>query len=364
MDGIHNLDDKINKKKLNIYFYEYIILYIIKMSTQYIVKFRTISNDDDFSSSEFVDGFAEISEHKLSNSAIPTISVRTHKSDSDAKNVVLFQKYITNKFAQINFSEDEKICSIQYNDGYNHNKTYTSFLKFDSNSSSAYSDFKKNFESHLNSKYETEYYNNGRIMYVGEILYNKDDEGKTTNRVPNGNGTLYFNTFGKNIKYNGEFDDGSYDGSGTFYNKDGKVTITSLNISNGIPTQKGKLKINYTDKYEVIDINFNELWEKVGIETKKQKKDFVMKDNFVNEVTKIYWQKDDLNLNELTFREKNATEQRTELWKELKKIKQEIIQKQTVTENKSENNYKMMFNLLIITFSINMAMHFIKGTIC
>ena len=343
----------------------YKYLYIIKMSTQYIIKFKTNVNDDDcFRIKESIDGYVELSEQKTSRMTIPTITVRTCENASDEKNTTLFYKYITNKFAEVDFNDTDRVCSIAYNDGYNQTTTYTTTLTFDKNSSSAYSDFKKNFEAHLNSKYETEYYSNGRVMYVGEILYNKDDDGKTTNRVPNGNGTLYFNTFGKAIKYDGEFEEGVYDGGGIFYNKDGKITITALNISNGIPTQKGKLNINYTNKKEVIDITFNELWAKAVMTTKKEKKDFVMNDNFVNDVAKIYWQKDDLNFNELTFRDKNASEQRTELWKEIKKLRSEIIQKQNNSDVKSNENFKLVFNTILITFSINLLMHFMRATLC
>jgi len=335
------------------------------MATQYIIKFKTCVNDDDcFRVRESVDGFVELSEHKSSRMTIPTIAVRTCKNVNDDKNVTLFYKHITNKFAEVDFNDATKLCSIAYNDGYNQNNTYTSTLMFDKNSSSAYSDFKKNFEALLNSKYETEHYSNGRVMYIGEILYNKDDDGNATNRVPNGNGTLYFNSFGKAIKYDGEFEEGVYDGGGIFYNKDGKITITALNISNGIPTQKGKLNINYTNKREVIDINFSELWEKVKLLDRQQKKNYVMNDNFVNEVTKLYWKKDDLSFNELTFRDKNASEQRTEMWKEIKQLRGDLQHERLKYQTQSDNNYKVLLNVILVTFSVNLLMHFIRGTIC
>ena len=335
------------------------------MSTQYIIKFKTCVNDDDcFRIRESIDGFVELSEQKTSRMTVPTITVRTCENANDPKNITLFYKHITNKFAEVDFNDSTRLCSIAYNDGYNQNTTYTSTLTFDKNSSSAYSDFKKNFETHLNSKYETEHYSNGRVMYVGEILYNKDDDGNTTNRVPNGNGTLYFNTFGKAIKYDGEFEEGVYDGGGIFYNKDGKITITALNISNGIPTQKGKLNINYANKREVIDINFNELWEKAELTDKQQKKNYVMNDNFVNEVTRIYWKKDDLSFNELTFREKSAVEQRTELWKEMRQLRVDNHNTQKSIERRTNENYKMLLNVILVTFSVNLLMQLVRGSIC
>jgi hypothetical protein len=362
MDGILILD---NTKKLNIEYYRSIFSYIIKMTTQYIIKFKSIVNDDNcFRERESVDGFVELSEHKTSRMTIPTITVKTCENANNEKNNTLLYKHITNKFAEVDFNDSTRICSITYNDGYRQNTTYTSTLMFDENSASAYSDFKKNFEALLNSKYETEHYSNGKIMYIGEILYVKDENEVITNRVPSGNGTLHFNSFKNTVKYDGEFDDGVYDGGGTFYNIDGKITITALNISNGIPTQKGKLNINYTCKNEVIDINFSELWEKLKLTNKEQRKNYVMNDNFVNEVTKLYWQKDDLSFNELTFIVKPISEQITELWKETIKLRGDLHSERLKYQIQIDNNYKMILNVIIITFSANLLMHFVRGTIC
>ena len=58
---------------------------------------------------------------------------------------------------------------------------------------------KKTFTEMSNTKYETEYYPSGRVMYVGEVLYKKKDELVT--RIPNGVGTLYYDIDDYKIKY-------------------------------------------------------------------------------------------------------------------------------------------------------------------
>ena len=97
-------------------------------------------------------------------------------------------------------------------------------------------------------KNEIEYYPSGNEWYVGEVLYKKGSDDVVNERLPNGNGTFYYDTPSHKIKYTGEFEEGLYDGSGTFYSTDGKMNVVSLNISNGIPTQKGKLNINFSKR--------------------------------------------------------------------------------------------------------------------
>jgi hypothetical protein len=335
------------------------------MATQYIIKFKKNTDDDEcFKVNDIVDCYVELSEYKTNRMKIPTIEVRTCKDAGDDTNVVLLYKHITNKFAKVDFNDSERMCTIIYNGGYNQKTTYTSTMKFDDSSSSAYSDFKTNFESSLNSSFETEYYPSGRVMYIGEMLYNKTEDGNPKNRVPNGDGTLYFNSFNKAIKYDGEFDDGKYDGRGQFYNKEGKITLTALNISNGIPTQKGKLNINFTNKHEVIELTFSEIWEKLGLTNKEQRKKFVMNDNFVNEITKLYWKNDDVGINELSFRENPASEQRSVLWKELKSLRFEITRMNISSNKLSETNTSQLVHVVLITFFINISIHILRATIC
>lgn len=273
------------------------------MATQYIIKF--IKNDD-----EEVDGYVELSRDILN---IPFISVRTHKNTSDEMNQTLLLKFMTNNFAKVEFNDDNTSCIIKYKDG-NSRNTYISTIYFDSNSFSAYSEFKKTFLELYNSKYETEYYPSGRVSYVGEVLYKKGTNDEVIGRVPNGKGVVYYDLPGYKIKYTGEFENGYYDGSGVFYNQDNKISLIAKNISAGIPTQKITLKINYNKKKETIDIQINNLWEKNNITDKIVKRNIAMSDTFVNDLAKTHWTINDIPLECLVFQDKSLDDKYFELW--------------------------------------------------
>ena len=82
------------------------------------------------------------------------------------------------------------------------------------------------------------------------------------------------------------------------------------------------------------------------------------------EVTKLYWKKDDLSFNELTFLDKSPSEQRAEIWKEIKQIRKDNKQEHHKTNTQIDNNYKLLLNVIIVTFSANLLMHLVRGTIC
>ena len=64
----------------------------------------------------------------------PTISVRTHQDSNDTNNIQLLYKFITSNFATVNFNDDNKVCSINYSDGYSRSISYKSLVEFDDNS--------------------------------------------------------------------------------------------------------------------------------------------------------------------------------------------------------------------------------------
>lgn len=264
------------------------------MSTQYIIKFIKSSLEVE------VDGFVELKKNKNN---IPIITVRTHKDRSNSSNTTLLHKFMTNNFAVITFTDNK--CSLSFADG------ITSTILFDNSSSSAFSEFKKNFNDYYNSKYETEYYPNSTVeLYIGPVLYKKDTTDNVIERQPHGVGTLYYNLPDHKIKYYGEFESGVFDGTGTFYTSDNNISITANNISKGIPTQNGKININFSKTQEVIDINFNEIWKQFNISDKEAKRLFVMSDTFVNDVAKKYIK----NLDCLEFQDKTVGDKYNEIW--------------------------------------------------
>ena len=186
-------------------------------------------------------------------------------------------------------------------------------------------------------------------MYVGEVLYMKDDEGKVTDRVANGTGTVYYDMPGLRIKYTGEFELGLYDGVGVFYSPDNNITITSNNISAGIPTQEGKLHINYSKKKEVIRILFNDIWDKAKATNKNTVKQIVLLDNFVSYVAKLNWS-GDIPLENLVFYDKSLDEKYFDLWT----IIVENINSNKINAKQAELNHKnvqaMVFNMTLLIF--------------
>jgi len=278
------------------------------MTTSYIVKYINNTNEDE------IDGFAELTKTKNN---IPVLTVRTHKEATNKSNVVLLYKFITNNFANISFEDNTTQCILSYRDGYN-NTVYTCNIMFDGSSSSAYADFKKKFNEMYSTKYETRYYPSRREKYVGEVIC-RDTTSKDNlpikEALPNGRGTIYYDLPYHKMKYTGDFDAGVYDGMGTFYSRDNKIYLVAKNISYGIPTQIGKLHINYNNKKEVIEIKFNEVWEKLNISEKNNKKLFVQSDSFVNDLATMYLDQNTISINELIFQDKTKEEKYNELWK-------------------------------------------------
>ena len=74
---------------------------------------------------------------------------------------------------------------------------------------------------------------------LGEVLY-KTNNTNIRDRLPNGTGILYYDLPYHKIRYVGEFENGMYDGTGIFYTMDGKISIRTNNISNGITHTKSK----------------------------------------------------------------------------------------------------------------------------
>jgi len=322
------------------------------MSTQYIIKFSRNENDN------LLDGFVELGRETYNN--VPSITVRSHKNVLDDDNVTWLHKLITNNFADVNFNDEKHECFLSYKEGFSRSLDVTSKVIFDKSSSSAYTTFQKELSAMLNSRYESEYYSNGRVLYTGEVLYKDNNEG-VKSRVPNGNGTLYYNTLSQSVKYSGEFEEGKFDGSGTFYSKDGNLKITANNISNGIPTQKGKLFINFQNVNEVIDLNFREVMEKLKLDTKDNQRNFVLSDTFVNKVTSSYWHHPDMNMNQLEFINMKVKDQQLEIWNEIKSLKEDVKKNREVVLRTSNESQMFLVKTLVLMFALNVGLTFITA---
>ena len=323
------------------------------MSTQYIIKFSRNESDP------FVDGFVELSRETYNN--IPSINIRSHKNSLDDDNVTWFHKLITNNFAEVSFNDKSHECILSYKEGFTRSVDVKSTILFDKSSSSAYSTFQTNLNAMVNSRLESEYYSNGRLLYTGEVLY-KDSDNGTKARVPNGEGTLYYNNLSQSVKYSGEFEDGKFDGAGTFYSKDGHIKIQANNISNGIPTQRGKLLISYKNANDVIDLNFREVMEKLKLESKDSQRNFVLSDTFVNQVTSAYWHHPDMSMNQLEFVNMKVKDQQLEIWNEIKCLREEVQRNREIALRNSNETQMFFLKTLLLMFTVNLGITFMTAS--
>lgn len=258
----------------------------------------------------------------------------------------LVQMYISiYNIIETNFNDNERTCIIKYK---HITQQMTNKVIFDENSSSAYNEFKKTFETMLNSKKHCEYYPSGNLMYTGDVT------NKLDRKIPSGNGKLYYDSPNNYIKYDGNFDDGYFDGSGTFYSSNGKLSLKVNNISSNLPIGNGKFNINFTNKKDTIDINFIEIWDKLNLKTKGDKKTFVTNDNFLDNILKIYIDKNEID--DLLFMELKQEDKNIELLKRIKKLEDNLsnITKQyNKTEQVLYSNNKLLIILMftqLITF--------------
>ena len=310
------------------------------MSNQYIVKFI---KDASYSESYKYDGFLEL----ISDNGCPTILIRTCKDSTNPKNENLLNLYVSKNMGKINFDQENLTCTIN-----THYRYYK--IIFDSSSSSAFSDFKTNFEVSLNSKFDTEYYpKSGYLKYVGEVLYKNIDRSIVTN----GYGTLYYNKSGQKIRYQGEFSDGNFDGAGKFYSSDGKVVLTANNISNGIPVQKGKLEINF-GKQEILEVKFSELWTKLNLNHKEFIRKFVLSDEFIDEILINFWDNKEVTIDEAKFKYLPDEDRQLVLYNELKNLKQYMEDTRKLVLNENKENFKLLngiteFHMFITIISLS-----------
>ena len=264
---------------------------------------------------------------------IPILMVRTHENKTDPMNQTLFHQFITNNFGQVEFFDEIMECIlICPNNNY--------IIKFDKNSSSAFTEFKNQLSTLLNSKFETEFYPSGNTLYVGNVLHVKENE-VLLKRQPNGFGVLYYDLPDHKMKYSGEFENGLPDGAGVFYDKTGKIKLTANNISNGVPTQKGKLEFNFKTNKQVFKIEFSKLWDDVNIND-NTKALFATSDTFLDIVVENVYKSDEMPLKELHFNEKSVDEKLVEIKKQLELIKEE----NRIYHNNVKESNRFLCNIL------------------
>jgi len=289
------------------------------MSNQYIIKF---SNNK---YAESIDALAEI------NKTSYDISILNLKS-CDNKTLLLSQ-LLTNNINEVNFDNTKMEFNL---------KDFK--IIFDKNSSSAYTQFKKELVNAINTKFETEYYNSGNIFYIGEVLSILNEEN--IKRVPHGEGFMYYDTPENRLKYSGQFEDGKFDGAGVFYNKTGNITLKANNITKNIPQQNGKLDVKFKSKNETFDVDFFEIWEDLDVLDDKSISELVMSDDFIDRLTDFFCDfDDDDSFDNLQFECKSMDDKLIDIRKQLLEITKEFDNKYNDIIDITRNNY---YNIVII----------------
>lgn len=309
------------------------------MNTKYIVKFcKNIETVD-----PVVDGFVVL---KSNPSGHNIIEIRTCAEATDASNCTLFHKFITKNFATITFDDISMECFLEYKD-YNVTSGETkSVIKFDKSSASAYTTFKKTFTEMMCTQNETIYYPSGRVWYVGQVLH-VEEAGKLVDRVAHGTGTWYYDGVGSRVKYQGEWENGKFDGAGVFYSFDGKMSITANNISSGIPIGNAKLSIGFNRTSEIIPINFTEFFDKLFDTNKQGKVSFARADNFVKSVVQHYWSAEE-PIERVIFREQSVEDKHVELWNKINELTNRVEKLSIENKSQSVQLQKELTNIVCI----------------
>ena len=320
-------------------------------SSIYIIKFAKDITDLS-NPSKKIDAFLEIDTENEHFSNFPILSVRTLRDKSDDNNNFLLYKFLTGNTITTEFNDREKSVSIEYQEGYTNSINLKSLIEFDSNSSSAYNDFKENYEKLLVTKIETQYYKSGRLKYIGQVVEIEDEES-----VKEGEGTLYYDSSKKMIKYKGGFEENEFDGSGEFLNLDGNVKLKCNNISCGIPINSAKLLFKFKDREEIVNIQFEEIWNKFHAITKQRKLDIVSSDTFVDSLAELYWEDSEKTLEQILFEDKLPSEQNIELWNLMNTLKSDmklLSDKLDCQEIERKNEFFVLYYMILTGIGLNL----------
>lgn len=204
-------------------------------NSQFIVGiYQYNKNDDNWSFTE--DGFALISDKSYG----PTLVIRSKENPNDSTNVNYLNMIISE---DLDFEYKESTNNTGYTVRFKQNNQKLG-IKFDQASSQSYEEFKSQLENKIATKYKTLYYESGNLQYSGQFVDNE----------VSGEGTEFYDTPEQKIKYRGELEDNTYDGTGVFYSCDGTIEIKSNNISRGLPNGKITLIIHRKEKEDISKI--------------------------------------------------------------------------------------------------------------
>jgi len=256
---------------------------------------------------------------------------------ADTTNKILLTEYIYNN---INILFDDILLESKINN---------LIIKFDPEKCIEWTNYKTLIQSIIKTKNEIEFYPSKNIMYIGNMIY-MDCVYKECMRLFHGNGTIFYDKLTNNIMYNGDFNNGLFDGIGVFYSTDNNISITCNNIVNGIPKDKGQIKINYPN-YELIkEIDFYNIWNKLNIITNENIIKFVKSNKFVDTITKLIWT-NQKSLDDYQFEIMHSNNKLYLLYSKIKIIDHQMtIYRQSIKQLEYDNF--MQFSIFLFLFFI------------
>lgn len=210
-------------------------------------------------------------------------------------------------------------------------------------SNQEYQKFKDEFNIYMNRKYGNKYYKSGNLKYFGEM--NK--------YIEHGEGIEYFDTPDKVIKYDGEFEDGEYDGAGRFYDKNHLFYVTANNISQGIPRQTifvHNLQTNQTKSYKFVpEKNYD----------KKYLKKYVKSDLWVLDMVQESYNYDDHDINNYIFMKKDVNQKLFTIYKMLQKQNNQspVKVEKNFTLNESTPPLSEVITIIVSAISVYFIMN-------
>ena len=187
---------------------------------------------------------------KVSFLNIWELTICSKNDINNIDNEIFFNKIIT-KNLNIEYKDNKKTVgyTVRLTDG-----NYKLGIKFDANSNESFERFKEEITKKQNMSSDIIYYDSGNIHMLGQFVEDLAD----------GQGTEFYDTLDYQVKYCGEFENGIYDGSGTFFSSNGKIELEANSISRGLPNGLCKLIIRCKDEEQPLirrfrynkDLNF------------------------------------------------------------------------------------------------------------
>lgn len=243
-----------------------------------------------------IDAFIYFDNNKYfdNNDDIDRLIVKTEEK-------TIINKTITPHFAKTSFDDDKLFCIMSYNTNDNLNTLHIIF-----ESKNEYLVFREKITKMLTTGIQKISYPNGKVAYVGEVLYTCDKDKFHAS----GEGTIYFDYDKNKIMYVGQFQKGIYNGKGTFYNYSKTINVVCDNIIKGELTKEITLNVNFTNKKDTLYIEPEKMWEDFNLYTREDKINFVNSVNFVDSIANKYL---DYDFNEYAFNDKTTDEKILEL---------------------------------------------------